>query len=262
MRRLTGDDGIAVVTGAGSGLGRQLALRLARLKFRVVAFGRQSAALEETRILAESDSRYIAALVLDVGDSVGVRSAFDRIADEYGPVVLLYNNAAVYPRRDFLYENPESFMDTVRCNLGGVVACTHAALLGMAERGFGRIVNVGSFADIAPLPASSAYSVSKGAARILTRALVADLGDRFPGIVISEWMPGMLRTGMGISDGIPPEVAARWGVELGLRCAPELNGLVFEQDREVLPVRSLKNRIKDAVLLRSVPKGRRLDAVY
>jgi len=138
----------------------------------------------------------------------------------------------------------------VAINLGGMVNCTRAALEVMVETGRGRIVNVATFADMAPLPASSAYAVSKGAGRILTRALVADLGDRFPGIVITDWMPGMLATRMGVADGLAPEAAARWGAALALWDDPALNGAVFEMDREVLPPQGLKQRVRDLLLLR------------
>ena len=114
----------------------------------------------------------------------------------------------------------------------------------------GRILNVATFADLNPLPASAAYSISKGAARIFTRALIADLADRFPGIVIGDWMPGMLKTTMGIPDGLAPEAAAEWGAELALRADPELTGAVFEMDTEVLPPRGLKGKLKDALLMR------------
>jgi NAD(P)-dependent dehydrogenase (short-subunit alcohol dehydrogenase family) len=149
-------------------------------------------------------------------------------------------------------------MRSVAINLGGVVACTSAVLPGMIERGAGRILNVSTFADIAPLPASSAYAVSKGAARILTRALIADLGDRFPGIVINDWMPGMLATGMGIADGLDPAVAARWGAELVLMQDPTLTGTIWEMDHEVPPPRSFQRRLLDRVTLQRSQGPRRL----
>jgi NAD(P)-dependent dehydrogenase (short-subunit alcohol dehydrogenase family) len=234
-------DGIAVVTGAGGGLGRALARRLAAEGLRVAALGRDAAALAET---AASAPGAIVPVRADVADAQAVRDAFASIA-ALGQVTILVNNAALYPRRDFLDETAESFMATVAVNLGGVVACTRAALGPMTQTGLGRILNVATFADVAPLPASGAYAVGKGAARILTRALVADLGDRFPGIVISDWMPGMLATRMGIPDGLPAETAAVWGARLALWHDPTLNGTTWEQDREILPPRGLKGRLLD-----------------
>ncbi|MCA0846223.1 SDR family oxidoreductase [Salipiger thiooxidans] len=247
MTRLAPQDGIAIVTGAGSGLGRALALDLARRGFTVVGIGRRRDALEETQ--ARAPDR-VFPLVLDVSDAAAVRDAFATLRQRHGRIALLINNAAIYPHRDFLDETGESFMESVAINLGGVVNCSRAALDDMCETGHGRILNVSTFADLSPLPTASAYSVSKGAARIFTRALIADLGDRFPGIVISDWMPGMLRTDMGIPDGLAPEQAARSGVELALRLDPALTGAVFECDTEVLPPRGLKGRIRDMLLLR------------
>lgn len=248
--------GVAVVTGAGAGLGRAMAIELTRRGIRVAGFGRRKAGLEATLELAEK-GRFIPKLV-DVGDAGAVRTAFAELRAEAGDITILVNNAAVYPRLDFLQETPESFMKTLQVNVGGVVACTHAALETMSKTGLGRILNVGSFADLAPLPCSAAYSVSKGAARILTLALVADLSDRFPDIVISTWMPGILATDMGLPDGLDPAVAAQWGASLALWHDRSLNGSVFERNREVLAPRSLKRRLKDRVLLRSRPAPRQL----
>ncbi|WP_417740814.1 SDR family oxidoreductase [Salipiger sp.] len=247
MTRLTPQDGPAVVTGAGSGLGRALSVELARQGFTVIGTGRRPEALAETAAQAGPSFH---PLTLDVSDPKAVRAAFAGIETTHGPVALLINNAADYPRRDILEESAESFLDTIAINLGGVVACTHAALAQMCETGRGRILNVATFADLSPLPASSAYSVSKGAARIFTRALIADIADRFPGIVIGDWMPGMLQTPMGAPDGLAPEDSAKWGVELALRCDPALTGAVFEQDTEVLPPRGLRGKLKDLLLLR------------
>ena len=245
--------GIAVVTGAGSGLGRALAVELAAQDVQVIGFGRRLEALQGTAELVAGGQ--FTPMVVDVSDANAVAAAFGEIG---GPVTILINNAAVYPRRDILDETPESFAQTMQINLGGLINCNHMALAGMVQTGVGRIVNVASFADIAPMAASSAYSVSKGAARILTKALVADLGDRFPDIVISDWLPGMLATRMGIADGLQPEVAAKWGVKLALWHDPTLNGVTFEMDRELLPPQSLKRRLLNKLLLRRSPAPRLL----
>ena len=234
-------DELAVVTGAGGGLGRALSVVLARQGVRVVGLGRSAGALEETAGLI--GERFVA-MPCDVADAAAVRAAFVEV-DRIGAVTILVNNAAVHPRHDILDETAESFAATVDVNLGGTVACTVAALGRMVATGTGRIVNVGTFADVAPLPASAAYAVSKGAQRIFTRTLVADLHDRFPGIVVNDWMPGMLDTGMGVPDGIEAEVAAEWGAALALWRDASLTGTVWERDREVLPPRAVAERLRD-----------------
>lgn len=236
---------VAVVTGAGTGLGREMAIELARRGMRVAGFGRRHDTLAETARLAGSGFTPIS---LDVGDSNAVKSGMAQVTRELGFVGLLVNNAAVYPRLDFLDETPASFMDSVAINLGGMVACSHAALLGMAERGYGRILNVSTFADLVPIPTSSAYAVSKGAAKIFTRALVVDICDRFPDIVINDWIPGALATDMGIPDGLDPKLAAKWGVTLALRHDRSLTGTIWACDSEHLPPSSIKRRVKDALL--------------
>jgi short-subunit dehydrogenase len=248
--------GVAVVTGAGAGLGQALAVELARRGIRVAGFGRREEGLRATAAQIPG-ANFIPKLV-DVADDATIAQAFAELRRDIGDVTILINNAAVYPRRDFLDEAPASFMKTIQVNLGGVVACCHAALAGMVETGVGRIINVGSFADLAPLPCSAAYSVSKGAARIFTSALVADLGDRFPDIVISTWMPGILATGMGLPDGLDPAVSARWGADLALWHDRSLNGVIFERDREMLEPRSLKGRIKDRILMKPRSEPRQL----
>lgn len=246
--------GACVVTGGGSGLGRAMARELAYAGLRVAVFGRDQASLEETR--ASHDG--ILPIACDISEPVALDAAFAQVRSKIGPVSMLINNAAVYPRRDIFDESQASFNETLAINLGGSFGASRHALDDMAKTGFGRIVNVASFADIAPLPASAAYSVSKGAARILTRALVADLADRFPNIVITDWLPGMLATKMGIPDGLAPEKAAAWGVKLALMQDPSLNGATFEMGRELLPPKSLKSRLKTALLLQRAPRPREL----
>lgn len=238
-------EGIAIVTGAGGGLGRALARELASRGMQVAALGRSAEALSETAGTAAN----IHPVACDITDAKNLRQAIDKTR-EISSLTLLVNNAATYPRRDFLDETPASFTATMNVNFTALMTASHIALESFAKTGFGRILNVATFADLDPLPTASAYSVSKGAARILTRALAADLADRFPDIVISDWMPGMLATSMGIPDGLPPEQSAKWGAELALWHDPGLTGTTFEMASEILPPRGLKRKLKDAILLR------------
>lgn len=246
--------GACVVTGAGSGLGRSLARRLAERGAAVAALGRHPEQLEETALISHNISPFRC----DVSDPIALEKTFSDIRSTLGHITILINNAAVYPKRDVFDESHTSFMATVAINLGGTFGATRLALDDMAEAGFGRILNVATFADIEPLPASSAYSASKGAARILSRALQADLADRFPNIVITDWLPGMLDTPMGVADGLNPDTAALWGTKLALMHDRSLNGTTFEMNREIPPHRSLKQKLKDKLLFRRAPVPREL----
>lgn len=230
---------VAVVTGASSPLGLALTAALARRGVAVAGIARST---------FEPGSPGILPMAADVRDPRAVAEAFETVRKTLGPPTILINGAEVYPHRDILDETPESFLDTVQTNLGGVFACCHAALPHMVVAARGRIVNIVTFADVHPAPLAAGYSVSKGAVRILTRAMVADLGDRFPNIVITDWVPGTHKPRKGIPDGVDPALAGEWGATLALMQDPALNGRVFLQDHEYLPPRSLKGRVKDRVM--------------
>jgi NAD(P)-dependent dehydrogenase (short-subunit alcohol dehydrogenase family) len=246
--------GPAIITGAGSGLGRALAHKLAGQGLNVALIGRQENTLRET---ASAQPDRLFPFVCDVADARGVQSTFDTIAETHGTPRILINNAAIYPRRDILDMPQGAFMNTMTVNLGGTVNATQAVLPHMIKDGVGRILNVATFADMSPLPMSAEYSTSKGAAQIFTRALIADIGDRFPDIVVGDWMPGMLATQMGIADGLPPETAAGWGAALAIMHDPAFTGTTFEMDREILSGSGLKRKLK-AVLTLSRPQKARL----
>lgn len=254
--RRPADEHLAVVTGASDGLGRALSVAFCRRGVRVVGVARRVERLMETEQLCGSSCfSYFAA---DVAATARIGEVFAEVEERIGPVTILINNAAVYARADFLSATAEHTLGQIAINLNGSVNCASAALRHMAARGRGRIVNVSSFAGEGPVPGSLGYSVSKAALRALTRALTAETRDRLPGIVISEWIPGVLNTSMGRAGGIDPEVAAEWGVSLALADDPDLHGATFVEDRELIPRRSLKGRVKDFVLRIPPRRPRRL----
>lgn len=161
---------IALVTGAGSGIGRAVALALAKSGFTVVLAGRRLAQLEQVAQEAGSGAVGIAA---DVTDRDSVDALFERITKDFGRLDLLFNNAGVSappaPLEDLPFEQWRSVLDT---NLTGAFLCTQAAFRLMKTqnpRG-GRIINNGSVSATAPRPRLVAYTASKHAVTGLTKA--------------------------------------------------------------------------------------------
>jgi NAD(P)-dependent dehydrogenase (short-subunit alcohol dehydrogenase family) len=169
---------IAVVTGAGSGIGRAVTIGLARAGFSVVAAGRREAALQETaRLVPEACVRAVAT---DIGDPGSIEALFGTVRDEFGRLDLLVNNAGVsapaVALEDLTLEQWRKVVDT---NLTGTFLCTQAAFRLMKEqtpRG-GRIINNGSISAHAPRPRSVAYTATKHAITGLTKSTALDGRD-------------------------------------------------------------------------------------
>ena len=234
---------IIVITGAGSGLGRALAAGLVKGNATVIGLGRNKSNLLQTESLI-NNSRFIW-YEADVSDASSVTDVVKSIADRFGRIDVLVNNAAVYPRVNFLSQDAESWMNTIAINLGGVANCCRAVLPYMTNQQYGRIINVGSFADLAPIPNSSAYAASKGGLRALTKAIRADLGSKYPNIICVEWIPGHLNTQMSDFTGMDPAACVDWAIKIINLPSERLSSMIFEEDHELVPSKSLMSRIKD-----------------
>jgi NAD(P)-dependent dehydrogenase (short-subunit alcohol dehydrogenase family) len=161
---------IALVTGAGSGIGRAVALRLAREGYRVLVTGRRRERLDQVAHLGGPSCH---ALPADITDPHSVTTLFARVAMEFGRLDLLFNNAGTAtppaPLEEVSLEQWRTVIDT---NLTGTFLCTQAAFKLMKEqtpRG-GRIINNGSISAAVPRPHMIAYTASKHAVTGLTRA--------------------------------------------------------------------------------------------
>jgi NAD(P)-dependent dehydrogenase (short-subunit alcohol dehydrogenase family) len=161
---------IALVTGAGSGIGRAVALALAKAGFTVVLAGRRLPQLEQVAREAGSGSITVTA---DVTDRASVDALFARVAKAFGRLDLLFNNAGISappaPLEDVTLEQWRSVIDT---NLTGAFLCTQAAfrLMKTQQPRGGRIINNGSVSATAPRPRLVAYTASKHAVTGLTKA--------------------------------------------------------------------------------------------
>jgi NAD(P)-dependent dehydrogenase (short-subunit alcohol dehydrogenase family) len=146
-------------------------------------------------------------VVGDVARPDDVVQLFSEAVHRHGKVDILVNNAALYPKVAFLASSHEEWSRVICTNVIGVALCCREALPGMLERGFGRIINIGSFAWKGPIPNSSAYSASKGAVRALTKALASEIDrSRYPDVLINELVPGVFRTRMSDTGADPMSV--------------------------------------------------------
>jgi NAD(P)-dependent dehydrogenase (short-subunit alcohol dehydrogenase family) len=165
----------AIVTGGGSGIGRAVALALARETYAVVVAGRRLAELEETVKRAGTDA--IIAVVTDVADPESVRALFRKAADAFGHIDLLFNNAGVgAPPVELDELSFEQWKRVVDTNLTGAFLCTQEAFRHMKRqepRG-GRIINNGSISAHAPRPNSAPYTATKHAITGLTKSTALD----------------------------------------------------------------------------------------
>jgi NAD(P)-dependent dehydrogenase (short-subunit alcohol dehydrogenase family) len=168
---------IALVTGAGSGIGRAVAIGMLRAGYAVALVGRRHAALEETASLAGEARDGAMVLPADVTRPDEVRSVFEAITTAHGRLDVLFNNAGVNAPAVPLDElTIEQWRTVVDVNLTAVFLCTQAAfglMKRQAPRG-GRIINNGSIAAHVPRPNSAPYAATKHAVTGLTRATALD----------------------------------------------------------------------------------------
>jgi NAD(P)-dependent dehydrogenase (short-subunit alcohol dehydrogenase family) len=171
----------ALVTGAGSGIGRAIALALADAGYRVALAGRRKDALDETVRAAPARDAELVPVVTDVSDPDSVARLFASIAERFGRLDLLFNNAGIGSPPIGLEELPvETLRAVLDTNLLGPFLCTqHAIRMMKAQnpRG-GRIINNGSISAHAPRPNSAPYTATKHAITGLTRSTSLD-GRRY-----------------------------------------------------------------------------------
>jgi NAD(P)-dependent dehydrogenase (short-subunit alcohol dehydrogenase family) len=198
---------VALVTGGGRGIGRNVALELAAAGARVAVAARTRDEIEET---AQEINGL--AIECDVSDRVSVEHMVRLAESELGPIELLVANAGISIDEDAAWElDPTDWWRVFEVNVLGVYLCCRAVIPGMLERGRGRIVNVASGAAYLPGSKSTAYSASKAAVHRFSETLANQLEPH--GIPVFSISPGLVRTRMtDSSDDLPwtpPELAPR-----------------------------------------------------
>jgi len=234
------DQKIVLITGAGAGLGLSLAKECASHGAVVIGLGRSPSPEFQTL----ENSKYV---VIDISDTEAVSSCVSKIIATHGKVDYLFNNAAVYPRINFVDETSGQFAEALATNVTAVASMVKLVLPSMIDQKFGRIINVGSWADRGVIENSAVYCASKGALHALTQGIAKDLAHLNLDIHVHEWIPGALNTKMGVADGLDTNQVAPWIVTLMGRDDISKNE-IFVGNEIFQPALGLKRKIKSKLL--------------
>jgi NAD(P)-dependent dehydrogenase (short-subunit alcohol dehydrogenase family) len=189
MGRLDGK--VAVITGAGGGMGREAALVFSEEGARVCVADVDADAAEQTA----SDARDAFAVEVDVANSDNVRRMYEQTAERYGEIDVLYNNAGISPADDasILETEPDAWQRVQDVNTKGVYLCCKHGIPHLLKRGGGSVINVASFVALVGAATSQiSYTASKGAVLSLSRELAVQFARQ--GVRVNALCPGPVET--------------------------------------------------------------------
>jgi NAD(P)-dependent dehydrogenase (short-subunit alcohol dehydrogenase family) len=184
--------GVAIVTGAAGALGRATALRLGADGFAVAAFGRAGAGLAETLRQLEESGVTAIGVECDLRDAEKLDAAIRDVEQNFGPIEVLVNNAAIYPTTPFLEIAISEFDDVIAVNQRAYFVAAQSVARFMVRRGRGSIVNVGSITWGGGWALLASYVTTKGASVAMARALARELGPS--GVRVNVVSPGAFPT--------------------------------------------------------------------
>jgi 3-oxoacyl-[acyl-carrier protein] reductase len=207
----------ALVTGAGRGIGRAIALALAREGARLALLARTRSELETVAAEVSGLGRDALVRTADLAQPGQVTAAVQGVLEVWGGVDILVNNAGILGPIGPLHEaDLAGWMRAVEINLGGCVRCTRLVLPGMIERGRGKIINLSGGGAVSPRPRFSAYGASKAAVVRFTETLSAEVSGEgievnaiAPGAVNTAMMDQVLRAGEAAGTAAQQEMAAQ-----------------------------------------------------
>ena len=201
---------VALVTGASRGIGRAVAVELARLGHPVACgYGADADAAAETVALAEAHGAKALAVAIDIRDADAVDTAFGEVEGTLGPVEVLVNNAGITKDGLLARMSDEQWSDVVDTNLGGAFHTIRRATPKMMRARFGRIVNISSVSGHIGAPGQANYSAAKAGLLGLSRAVARELASR--GITCNAVAPGFVLTELtqNLPDDLQKQITER-----------------------------------------------------
>ncbi|MDI6889243.1 MAG: SDR family NAD(P)-dependent oxidoreductase [Methanocellales archaeon] len=195
---------VAMVTGAGSGIGKGIAIRFAEEGADVVIADVNLEGAQATAREVEVLGRKSLAIKTDVASSASVEQMIRATVDKFGKVDILVNNAGIFIQKPLQETTEEDWDRIININLKGVFLCTKAAVSHMLKQGKGKIINIASIAGEVGYLNSSAYCASKGGVIALTKELALELASKK--INVNAIGPGAIETTMTKDMLANPEV--------------------------------------------------------
>lgn len=206
MQNLKGK--VALITGAGRGIGRATAIEFAKEGIHVGLIARNKEHLDKVAGELESYGVKVSTATADVSDLESITKAVEHVSQELGPIDILINNAGISKFGNFLELDPQDWEQIIKVNLMGVYYTTRAVLPQMIERKTGDIINISSTAGQKGAPVTSAYSASKAGVLALTESLMLEV--RKHNIRVTALTPSTVATDMAVelnlTDGNPDKV--------------------------------------------------------
>ena len=183
----------ALITGAGRGIGKTIAIRLAELGSDIAIADMNPVSDDVLREIKENGSKCLS-YQLDVTDGKAVDSVVKKIIDETGGINILVNNAGITKDNLFMRMKPEQWLQVIDVNLNGVFHVTKSVIRTMVKQHSGRIVNISSVVGFSGNPGQVNYSSTKSGLIGFTKSLSREVGSR--GITVNAVAPGFINTAM------------------------------------------------------------------
>lgn len=197
-------DRVAIVTGAGRGIGRAFSLALAREGCRVAAADIDAGSAEATADLARASGGTTVGMQLDVTQRRSVTELMQSVVERWGSVDILVNDAGVFPRSTVVDMDEELWDHVIGVNLKGTFLCSQAAArIMISQHTGGRIINMVSRAAYTPYARGAHYAASKAGVLGFTRSLASELGSHQ--ITVNAIAPGTVNTAMPRAAGVTDE---------------------------------------------------------